>query len=229
MPGIRVALLQADGAGTVIGTHPRELHHAYSPYGFIANNSLTTLLGFNSQPYERISRRYPLGAGRRFYAPGRQTFGQPDSRSPFGEGSINTYAYCHNDPINRHDPSGQMFEWLRWRVLNWTGLNSSAPRLRPTQTTTPALPSRPTRTDADHNIVTVENSLAVARQAEIINAETAITLITTVQAVNRWFTAFNVHQLIIAPVMAVVEIAKHLRGVGPYASSNLPRPPSSPV
>jgi len=227
MAGIRVALLQADGAGTVIGTHPRDLHHAYSPYGFIANNSLTTLLGFNNQPFERICRSYPLGAGQRFYAPSRQTFNQPDSKSPFGKGGFNTYAYCQNDPINRHDPSGQMFEWLRRKVLNWTGLNSSAPRLRPTQTTTPALPSRPTR--ADHSIVTVENVLSVSAQEDIISEQTAITAINAVQVFNSWFTGTNVHQLTIAPVRAVVEIAKHLRGVGPYASSNLPRPQSLDV
>ncbi|WP_447740849.1 RHS repeat-associated core domain-containing protein [Pseudomonas laurentiana] len=220
MPGTPVALLQVDDAGSVIGTHSRGVHQAYSPYGFIANNSFTTLLGFNSQPYERICSGYPLGAGQRFYAPNRQTFNQPDARSPFGKGGINSYAYCHNDPVNRHDPSGHMFEWLRRKVLDWTGLNLTAPRVRLTQTATPALPSQTTR--ADHSVLTVENAVSVLMREEIISEPTAVATINSAQAFRSWLPRVNVHQLTIAPLEVIIETAKHLRGSGPYASANLP-------
>jgi hypothetical protein len=33
-------------------------------------------------------------------------FVSADDMSPFGDGGINAYSYCHNDPINRADSSG---------------------------------------------------------------------------------------------------------------------------
>ena len=33
-------------------------------------------------------------------------FNSPDSMSPFGQGGVNPYAYCEDDPINHSDPSG---------------------------------------------------------------------------------------------------------------------------
>ncbi|MNE57934.1 hypothetical protein D3C80_1529290 [compost metagenome] len=34
-------------------------------------------------------------------------FHSPDRLSPFGEGGLNTYAYCAGDPVNFVDPTGQ--------------------------------------------------------------------------------------------------------------------------
>ena len=43
------------------------------------------------------------------YRPVLRRFLAPDADSPFGEGGLNTYAYCAGDPVNRVDPSGHKF------------------------------------------------------------------------------------------------------------------------
>lgn len=49
-----------------------------------------------------------LGNGHRGYWPELLRFGQPDSLSPFGDGGMNSYAYCLADPVNREDVNGRM-------------------------------------------------------------------------------------------------------------------------
>ncbi|MCE7764119.1 hypothetical protein GQL56_15825 [Pseudomonas putida] len=198
--------LLVDETGTVIGTHSGPSHQAYSPFGFIGNNHLATRLGFNGEPYDRLSNCYPLGQGKRFYAPSRNTFNQADSKSPFDKGGINAYAYCQNDPINRYDPSGHAFEWLRRRVLRWTGL-SPTPQL--------------TAPRADHSILSIENGISVLQQEEIISNPTAVSAVTVVRKVRSWIPQWNIHTLTIAPVQAAIESAKYVIGIGPYTSTRI--------
>ena len=210
--------LLVDEAGTVIGTHSGLLHQAYTPFGFIGNNGLATLLGFNGQPYERISNCYPLGQGKRLYAPAHNTFNQADSKSPFDKGGINAYAYCHNDPINRYDPSGHIGEWLRRRVLKWTGLGPT-PQFRAPQAATPTLQRQVPR--ADHSILSIENSISVLQQEEIISNQITESAFISLRTIRSWIPRLNVHKLTIAPVQAAIEIAKYVRGAGPYTSTNI--------
>lgn len=49
-----------------------------------------------------------LGNGHRGYWPELLRFGQPDALSPFGDGGMNSYAYCLADPVNREDTNGRM-------------------------------------------------------------------------------------------------------------------------
>ncbi|WP_430709563.1 RHS repeat-associated core domain-containing protein [Pseudomonas putida] len=212
--------LRVDETGTVIGTHSGRPHQVYSPFGFIDNNHLATRLGFNGQPYERISNCYPLGQGKRFYAPNHNTFNQADSKSPFGEGGINAYAYCHNDPINRYDPSGHVVEWLRRSVLKWTGL-SPTPQLRVAQAATPTLQRQVPR--ADHSILNINNGIAVLQQEEIISIPTAESAVRFLRTARRWMPEWNVHQLTYAPVKAAIEMAKYVRGAGPCSSPGISR------
>lgn len=65
-----------------------------------------TLLGYTEAYLDPVTGDYPLGNGYRSCLPELMRFAQPDDLSPFGEGSINSYAYCSDDPINRSDPSG---------------------------------------------------------------------------------------------------------------------------
>ena len=60
-------------------------------------------------------------------------FFQADELSPFSKGGINAYTYCQGDPINRHDPSGRYFEWLRRsvsRLNRWISPETPPPSRR---------------------------------------------------------------------------------------------------
>ena len=97
---------------TLTGTHLQSL--AYTAYGHHpAESGLSRLLGFNGECPDSITGHYLLGQGNRAYNPVLMRFNSPDDLSPFGEGGINPYAYCGNDPINFYDSSGNM----RYKVL----------------------------------------------------------------------------------------------------------------
>jgi RHS repeat-associated protein len=83
---------------------------AYSPYGLQSGvNQAGTHLGFNGQLKERSTGWYHLGNGHRVYNPVLMRFHSPDRLSPFGKGGINTYTYCGGSPVNRVDPTGQVW------------------------------------------------------------------------------------------------------------------------
>ncbi|WHS60962.1 RHS repeat-associated core domain-containing protein [Pseudomonas sp. G2-4] len=81
----------------------------YTPYGHRpAENGLLSLLGFNGEQPDPVTRHYLLGDGYRAFNPVLMRFNSPDSLSPFGEGGLNAYGYCSGDPINWIDPTGQV-------------------------------------------------------------------------------------------------------------------------
>ncbi|WP_082377997.1 RHS repeat-associated core domain-containing protein [Pseudomonas sp. RIT-PI-q] len=83
---------------------------AYTPYGHRPSQSgLLSLLGFNGERPDPVTGCYLLGNGYRAFNPVLMRFNSPDSWSPFGEGGLNAYAYCVEDPINFVDPTGHMF------------------------------------------------------------------------------------------------------------------------
>ena len=88
----------------------RENHH-YSVYGYESCLlSTQTVTSFNGEAFDPVSACYLLGLGYRAYSPSLRRFLTVDSWSPFGQGGLNGYSYCAGDPINRHDPSGHMYE-----------------------------------------------------------------------------------------------------------------------
>ncbi|VVO41798.1 hypothetical protein PS723_05927 [Pseudomonas fluorescens] len=85
---------------------------AYSPYGHRpADNGLLSLLGFNGERRDPVTGHYLLGNGYRAFNPVLMRFNSPDSWSPFGDGGLNSYAYCFGDPVNRSDPNGHTPFW----------------------------------------------------------------------------------------------------------------------
>ncbi|PLR44750.1 RHS repeat-associated core domain-containing protein [Chimaeribacter arupi] len=80
----------------------------YSPFGATPppDASATPLPGFNGERADPLTGVTHLGNGYRAFSPALFRFTCPDSESPFGEGGINAYAYCENDPVNMTDPSG---------------------------------------------------------------------------------------------------------------------------
>lgn len=109
-------LLQCDLATTVLGLSTTPAKYRYTPYGFRETNAQISELGLAGQHLDKLSGCYPLGNGHRFYSPVLKRFIRADTLSPFSDGGINPYTYCQNDPINHHDPSGRLRQWLRRNV-----------------------------------------------------------------------------------------------------------------
>ncbi|MBP2084477.1 RHS repeat-associated protein [Pseudomonas putida] len=86
------------------------LTQVYTAYGYSERPSNTTVLGFNGERLAVELASYLLGNGYRAFSPVLMRFHSPDSLSPFGEGGLNSYAYCSNEPVNRRDPTGHGFE-----------------------------------------------------------------------------------------------------------------------
>lgn len=103
-------MLRVDLANSVLGLASGSM--AYSPYGYLPMEKMLALLGFNGQWCDPITEGYPLGAGRRTYSTERMRFHSDDPTSPFGKGGPHPSAYCEGDPINRHDPTGEFFQFL---------------------------------------------------------------------------------------------------------------------
>ncbi|WP_434518718.1 RHS repeat-associated core domain-containing protein [Pseudomonas sp. NFX1] len=103
-------LLSSDSAGSVLlaladSDVQRQIYCVYGHRAFEDGISI----GFNGEWLETVSQGYLLGNGYRMYRPVLRRFLAPDADSPFGEGGLNTYAYCAGDPVNRVDPSGHKF------------------------------------------------------------------------------------------------------------------------
>ena len=80
----------------------------YTPFGYHVHDALLSAIGFNGERPELETGHYLLGQGYRAFNPVLMRFNSPDSWSPFGEGGINAYAYCDNDPLNKTDATGHL-------------------------------------------------------------------------------------------------------------------------
>ncbi|WP_082435159.1 RHS repeat-associated core domain-containing protein [Pseudomonas sp. NBRC 111123] len=78
---------------------------AFSVYGY-AEPVTQHMLAFTGEHLNAANGGYMLGQGYRSYSPALMRFRSADSWSPFGQGGVNAYAYCGNDPINHTDPTG---------------------------------------------------------------------------------------------------------------------------
>ncbi|MCU7236555.1 RHS repeat-associated core domain-containing protein [Pseudomonas peradeniyensis] len=89
---------------------------AYTPYGLRPAPKGASITGFTGQLREVELGCYLLGNGHRAFSPSLMRFFSADVLSPFGLGGVNCYAYCHGDPINRVDPTGQYEGWFAHQV-----------------------------------------------------------------------------------------------------------------
>lgn len=108
-------LLFTNYAETVMGTEDRESDkpHSYTAYGFRTPAGQGTLPGLNGEYLDQMTGCHPLGRGKRWYSPFLMRFLSPDVLSPFYAGGLNGYSYCAGDPVNKHDPSGHVGEFLK--------------------------------------------------------------------------------------------------------------------
>ncbi|MBV7477457.1 RHS repeat-associated core domain-containing protein [Pseudomonas sp. PDM31] len=110
-------LLATDRAHSVLQTLAGTNRHqmVYTAYGHRTGESgLSSLLGFNGEAPDAITGHYLLGQGTRAFNPVLMRFNSPDELSPFDSGGVNPYAYCGGDPINRYDPTGKYWQWIRF-------------------------------------------------------------------------------------------------------------------
>jgi RHS repeat-associated protein len=109
---IGTTLLASDLQRTVFIALGRS--YVYTPYGYRTFQAgLMSLLGFNGEPLDSVTGHYHLGNGHRQFNPGLMRFNSPDKLSPFGNGGINAYAYCGNDPLNKIDPTGKAAGFIK--------------------------------------------------------------------------------------------------------------------
>ena len=140
---VDTALLATDQQRSVLNvldaTGPNPL--AYTPYGHRpVENGLLSLLGFNGERPDPVTGHYLLGNGYRAFNPVLMRFNSPDSLSPFGEGGLNAYGYCQNDPVSQLDPSGHIsISMLVKSILKWKSLLKGR---TPTLDVPPQLPPR---------------------------------------------------------------------------------------
>lgn len=103
--------LQTDGNNSVVGecVGATWSYAGYTPAGDGGGESR---YGYNGELRDACmkgnSAAYPLGNGSRLYLPCLGVFASMDTLSPFGEGGLNPYRYCHGDPVNLRDPSGHV-------------------------------------------------------------------------------------------------------------------------
>lgn len=109
--GVGTTLLATDQQSSVLsGVSPDGTQHGqvYTPFGYHVHDALLSAIGFNGERPELETGHYLLGQGYRAFNPVLMRFNSPDSWSPFGEGGINAYAYCDNDPLNKTDATGHL-------------------------------------------------------------------------------------------------------------------------
>jgi RHS repeat-associated protein len=102
--------LLTDGQGTM---KEQFYYDAFGkPYFYSASNNWTGELGSSSHGNrflfsgrEWLSDLHVYDFRNRLYQPELGRFLQPDPKE-FAAGDYNLYRYCHNDPVNRNDPTG---------------------------------------------------------------------------------------------------------------------------
>ncbi|BFT59987.1 RHS repeat-associated core domain-containing protein [Pseudomonas moorei] len=124
---VHTHLLATDQQRSVLNLLDAVARHAlaYTPYGHRHwQNALLSLLGFNGERRDPLTGWYFLGNGYRAFNTVLMRFNSPDSWSPFGKGGANAYAYCVGDPVNRMDPTGHAWNFVR-AALRFFGLRRS--------------------------------------------------------------------------------------------------------
>lgn len=89
---------------------------SYEAYGHRPPGVAGAATAYAGQVCENRLEAYLLG--RRLYVPALRRFANADPLSPFDAGGWNRYAYCAGDPVNRIDPTGNMWKRLFGRAMD---------------------------------------------------------------------------------------------------------------
>ncbi|MFJ2332435.1 RHS repeat-associated core domain-containing protein [Pseudomonas helleri] len=122
--GLTTALVAGDAKRSTLSVliHTQPASVAFTPYG---HQPLTPgahrVPGFNGERADPLTGHYLLGNGYRAFNPILMRFNSPDRWSPFGKGGINAYAYCAGEPVNRADPTGRTWAFIK-RIGRFLGV-----------------------------------------------------------------------------------------------------------
>ncbi|MCC9009473.1 RHS repeat-associated core domain-containing protein [Pseudomonas putida] len=105
-------LLAENSQSSIVNSSSRN-SRKYLSYTAYGHGHTDLILGYTGQRYDRLTNCYHLGNGYRAFSPQIMRFLSPDSLSPFRNRTLNAYAYCMGDPINRHDPSGHTWKAIK--------------------------------------------------------------------------------------------------------------------
>lgn len=113
-------LLATDEAHSILGAkNPLDFQAIqYSAYGHSAAEKQATALGYNGELLETFGF-YLLGNGNRAYSTHLMRFLSPDKIGVFSGTNFNEYAYTAGDPINRNDPSGNIWKYIRSKLRSF--------------------------------------------------------------------------------------------------------------
>jgi len=152
----------------------------YSAYGTHDATRRAARTAFAGQLRESDTGWYVLG--ERLYSPALRRFLAPDRLSPFASGGVNRYAYCHGDPMNQVDPSGNTpYTW---------GIFTHLRRKAPIEDVGASAPSASSRTGAN-GITPGTLASSAASLADTVSVTSAIvpTSITAAPPKARGLTA----------------------------------------
>lgn len=128
--GLTTALVAGDAKRSTLSVlnHSQPASVAFTPYGHQPfTPGAHRVPGFNGERADPLTGHYLLGNGYRAFNPILMRFNSPDRWSPFGKGGINAYAYCAGEPVNRTDPTGHAWAFIK-RIRRFLGVKKP-PRL----------------------------------------------------------------------------------------------------
>ncbi|MDE4537570.1 RHS repeat-associated core domain-containing protein [Pseudomonas sp. ITEM 17296] len=106
----QATFFSTDFQGSVLQLTGRDVSFAlrYSVYGHDTDKASASMLRFTGQRKDPFTEQYLLGNGYRGYSTVLMRLNAPDTLSPFGDGGLNAYCYCGDDPVNKVDPTGHV-------------------------------------------------------------------------------------------------------------------------
>lgn len=128
--GLTTALVAGDTKRSTLSVlnHSQPASVAFTPYGHQPfTPGAHRVPGFNGERADPLTGHYLLGNGYRAFNPILMRFNSPDRWSPFGKGGFNAYAYCAGEPVNRTDPTGHAWAFIK-RIRRFLGVKKP-PRL----------------------------------------------------------------------------------------------------
>lgn len=165
-------LLAADRANSALQLSNGTSGHsnAYSPYGHLLHVTVHNLLAYNGE-YRDLHGFYFLGNGNRAYSPTLMRFISPDRTGIFRQDNHNAYGYCAGDPINRIDPSGNTWMWVK-RILRALGVMKKPSKQTPANMQI----ARLSDVLPDTELLTLESEAKIIKQTLADDVSEAVTI-----------------------------------------------------
>jgi RHS repeat-associated protein len=113
---------EVDGIGSITSL-TNDLGVTVATYAYDAYGNLSGSTGSVTDSFRYTGREFDLESGSYYY---RARYYDPQlgrfiSEDPvrFGGGSVNFYAYAHDDPVDNYDPTGMKTDVVVWAPVGW--------------------------------------------------------------------------------------------------------------